>query len=193
MSGVVGLSVEDAELAFTPVARVPLDSLRDHHAASVVFVVPAGEQWGRIRGSWGDPGYAVFGVSEDHSSVCSASALGLAVEASTGRGDLRTEPAKGAPYGYSTNAEDPTVVFRPRPGDRVRLDITVRNPDELPHGELVVRANWDGTVKDQMTGMLFSVDLRPYIRVCTLLGIMLFVTAAMRREERSVPSAAAGS
>ena len=183
-SGIYGPSTEDADVAFTPVARLPLDSLKKAGSASLIFGVPATDQWARIRDGWGDPGYIVFGFAEkDNSFVLSWSSLGVEVTASTGRGPLDVEAVEQVPYAYSSRAQDPGLVFRPQPGEKVRLDITVRNPSALPDGELVVRANWDSNV-DRAVGIAFSVDVRRYVRWCSICGVVLLVAAALIRTDR---------
>jgi len=113
-SGVSGASAEDWAVASTPIARFPLDSLRRAGSVSFVFVVPTTEQWIRIRETWGDPGYVVFGTSQGPSpSVVGWAPLGVEAEASTGLGPLRIEPA-GA-FHRSVGSQDTGVVFRPRP------------------------------------------------------------------------------
>lgn len=185
-SGIFGPSTEDAAIAFTPVARLPLDSLRKVGSTSLVFGVPATDQWARIRDGWGDPGYIVFAFAErDSSSVLSWSSLGVEVTASTGRGPLEVEAAKHAPYAYSTDAQDPGVVFRPGPGEKVRLDVKVRNPSALPDGELVVRAYWDSSGIDHAVGVASNVDLRRYIRWCSMFGVLLLLAAALIRTQQT--------
>ena len=185
-SGIFGPSSEDADISFTPVVRLPLDSLKKVGSASVIFTVPATDQWARIRDGWGDPGYIVFGLAaSDSSSVLSWSSLGVEVKASTARGPLHVEVAKHAPYAYSTDAQNPGVVFRPQPGEKVRLDVTVRNPRALPDGELVVRANWDSSAKDHAVGIAFNVDARRYVRWSSLCGVVLLVAAALIRTQKT--------
>ena len=143
-SGMSGASTEDWDVASMPVARLPLDSLRDARLASLVFVVPTTDQWVRIRDAWGDHGYVVFGRADDRSqSVLSWNSLGLEVTGSTGLGPLDMTTAGSAPN--SMAAVDTGVAFRPRPGEKVRLNVKAKNPGALPDGELVVQATcWPG-------------------------------------------------
>jgi hypothetical protein len=185
-SGIAGPSTEDADLAFTPVARLPLDSLKRTGAASLIFGVPSSDQWARIRDGWGDPGYIVFAFAErDSSSVLSWSSLGVEVTASTGRGPLGVEAAEQVPYAYSSRAQDPGLVFRPQPGEKVRLDITVRNPSALPDGELVVQANWNSSAINRAVGIAFNVDVRRYVKWCSICGVVLLMAAALIRTQQT--------
>jgi hypothetical protein len=151
-SGLSHASSEDWEVASTPVAGVPLDSLQRTRSVSLVFRVPANEQWTRIRDSWGDPGYVIVGRSPDPSeSVLSWNSLGLQVTGTTGLGALDMVPA-GATQN-SARSNDTGLAFRPKPGVRVRLDVTVRPSVTLPAGELIVAPNWDSNGEARAWGM----------------------------------------
>lgn len=176
-SGISGATEEDWDVASTPVVRVPLDSLQDGRSMSLVFSVPATDQWARIRKAWGDPGYVVFCRTDDYrQAVLSWASLGLEVTGSTGLGPLELTAA--GPVANSDGAADTGVVFRPRPGERVRLDVTAKSPRVLPSGELVVQANWDSNAKARMVGMVFSLNWRPYLRWGLVGGIVLLLAAA---------------
>jgi hypothetical protein len=171
-------SAEDWAVASAPIARFPLDSLRPAGSVSLIFVVPTTEQWIRIREAWGDPGYVVFGTSEGPSpSVVAWSSLGVEAEASTELGALMIEPA-GA-FHRSARSEDSGVVFRPRPGERVRLDLTLADSEQAEEGELVVGVNWDADTKGRMLSMAFNIDLRRYVRWSLIAGVCLLVAAAL--------------
>ncbi len=176
-SGISGASTEDWDVASTPIARLPLDSLRDARSASIVFMVPTTDQWVRIRETWGDPRYVVFGRTDDGSlSVLPWNSLGLEVTGSTGLGPLEMTAAGDVQNSLPANTTG--VMFRPRPGEKVRLDIKATNPGALPDGELVVQAAWEGDAKGRAVGMAFSVDLRRYLRLGLLCGAILLVAAA---------------
>ena len=119
-----GASTEDWDVASMPVARLPLDSLRDARLASLVFVVPTTDQWVRIRDAWFLPNrswlYVVFGRADvlGVNRSLSWNSLGLDVhriDRTSGRSTLTT--AGSAPD--SMAAVDTGVAFRPRPrGER---------------------------------------------------------------------------
>jgi hypothetical protein len=178
VSGMSGASTEDWEVASTPVGRLPLDSVRAARSASMVFTVPTTDQWVRIRDAWGEPRYVVFarGGAGD-SAVIAWNSLELEVTGSTGLGPLDMAVAVQLPNSLPPNASG--VMFQPRPGEKVRLNIKAMNPAAVPNGELVVRAAWDGDPKGRAVGMLFSVDLRPYLRMGLLCGVVLLVVAAV--------------
>lgn len=183
-SGVSGASAEDWAVASTPIARFPLDSLRHAGSISLVFVVPTTEQWMRIRDTWGDPGYVVFGTSPGPSpSVVDWSTLGVEAEASTELGALRIEPA-GA-FHRSAGSQDTGVVFRPRPGERVRLDLALASSELPVEGELVVGVNWDADSKGRMLNMVFNVDLRRYFRWSLIAGVLMMAAAALMPHQRT--------
>jgi hypothetical protein len=180
-SGVFGPTAEDAELAVTPAVRLPLDALKRAGSASVIFEVPAGVQWTRIRDEWGDPDYVVFGVARSNGSVVSWSSLGVAVTASIAGRSLPVEPATAAAYGYSSGAQDPGVVIRPAPGARVRVDFAASNPDPGPATEIVVKPEWPG-MKDRLVGVTLNLNLRPHIRAASVCGVLLLAVAAFIRD-----------
>ena len=184
-SGLSHASSEDWEVASTPVAGVPLDSLQRTRSVSLVFRVPANEQWTRIRDSWGDPGYVIVGRSPDPSqSVLSWNSLGLQVTGTTGLGALDMAPA-GA-IQNSARSNDTGLAFRPKPGVRVRLDVTVRPSVTLPAGELIVAPNWDSNDEGRAWGMAFALNVRPYLRLALLSGIGFLVAAAIVGNWRTV-------
>jgi hypothetical protein len=45
-------------------------------SVSVIFEVPAGVQWTRIRNAWGDPDHIVFAVSKTDEIIVSSSFVG---------------------------------------------------------------------------------------------------------------------
>ena len=176
-SGISGATTEDWDVALAPVARVPLDSLQHARSASLVFSVPATDQWARIRKAWGDPGYVVFCRTDDYpQTVLSWASLSLEVTGSSGLGRLELTAAGSVPN--SASAADTGLVFRPRPGEKVRLDVTAKNPRVLPRAELVVQPNWDSNAEGRAVGMLFSVNWRPYLRCGLVGGIVLLLAAA---------------
>jgi hypothetical protein len=149
--------------------------------ASLVFTVPITDQWVRIRDLWGDSGYVVFGRADDRSqSVLSWSSLGLEVTGSTGRGPLDMTAAS------STDAFDSGVTFRPKPGEKVRLNVKAKSPGAPPDGELVVQVNWGSDPKARLGRGLFSLDFRPYLRLGLLWGVVLLVAAAVIGNWRTV-------
>jgi hypothetical protein len=177
-SGLSHASSEDWEVASTPVADVPLDALQRTRSVSLVFRVPANEQWTRIRDSWGDPGYVIVGRSPDRAdSVLSWNSLGLQVTGTTGLGALDMAPAGSIQN--SARSSDTGLAFRPKPGVRVRLDITVRPSVTLPAGELIVAPNWDSNGEGRAGGMAFALNVRPYLRLALLLGVALLGAAAI--------------
>jgi hypothetical protein len=183
-SGMFGASAEDWAVASTPIARLPLDSLGRSGSVSLVFVVPTSEQWIRIRETWGDPGYVVFGTSQGPSpSVVGWSTLGVEAEASTRLGALRIEPA-GA-FHRSGGSQDTGVVFRPRPGERVRLDLKLANSELPVEGELVVAVNWDADTKGRMLNMVFNIDFRRYLRWGLIVGVFILVAAALMPNQKA--------
>jgi len=173
-SGISGASADDWDAATSPVARLPLDSLRDARFASLVFTVPVTDQWVRIRDLWGDSGYIVVGRTDDRSqSVLSWSSLGLEVTGSTARGPLDMTAAS------SRDVHDSGVTFRPTPGERVRLNVRAKTPGAPPNGELVVQVNWGSDPKFLLGRALFSLDFRPHLRLGLLCGVILLVAAAV--------------
>jgi hypothetical protein len=146
LSGLPSASREDWDLASAPVARIPLDSLQRTRAASVVFRVPAEDQWARIRRSWGDPGYRICAVTPDPSeAVLPWDSLGIAIVGTTALGPLAM--AHAGAFEGATRSTDTSVAFRAKPGEKVRLDVTVRPSVVLPAGELTVAPNWSSNGK----------------------------------------------
>jgi hypothetical protein len=178
LSGLTQASAEDWEVASTPVARIPLDSLQRTRSASLVFRVPAEQQWTRIRDSWGDPGYVIFGQARAPSqSVLPWNSLGIQVVATTGLGTLQLAPA--GPIQNSVHSDDAGLTFRAKPGENVRLDVLVGTSVTLPIGELTVAPNWTSDGEGRAWGMLFALNLRPYSRLAFLGGIGLLMAAAI--------------
>jgi hypothetical protein len=103
------------------------------------------------------------------------------MNASTAAGPLEVESAASLPHGYSSSARDPGIVIRPGPGDSVRLDFTVSRPADWPAGEIVVQPEWD-YMKDRLVGVLFSLDVRPHIRVAAVLGVLVLTVVAFIRD-----------
>ena len=180
-SGVFGPTAEDAELTVTPAAQLPLDALKKAGSVSVIFEVPAGAQWTRIRDHWGDPDYIVFAVDKRDRSVVSWSSIGVAVTASVASRPLPVEAASAAPYGYSSSARDPGVVIRPGPGARVRVDFAVASGDAGPVSEILIQPDWP-FMKDRLVGVALTPHLRPHIRVAAVFGVLLLAVAAFLRD-----------
>jgi hypothetical protein len=97
----------------------------------------------------------VFATSEGpNPSAVAWGPLGIEAEASTGLGRLAIEPA-GAFHG-SADSRETGVVFRPRPGDRVRVDLSLARPGVASDGLVVVQVNWDANTKGRMLDMVSS-------------------------------------
>jgi hypothetical protein len=144
----------------------------------MVFTVPTTDQWVRIRDTWGEPAYAVFARTDGGDlAVIAWDSLDLEVTGSTGLGPLDMAVAVALPNSLPPNAGG--VMFWPRPGEEVRLNIKAMNPAAVPDGELVVQAAWDGDPKGRAVGMVFSVDLRPFLRMGLLCGVVLLFVAAV--------------
>jgi hypothetical protein len=180
-SGVFGPTSEDVELATAPVIRLPLDALMRAGSVSVIFEVPAGVQWTRIRNAWGDPDYIVFAVSKTDGTIVSWSSVGVAVTASIASRPLPVEPAASTPYGYSSSAQDPGVAIRAGPGARVRVDFAVLSPNPESATEIVIQPEWEG-MKDRIVGVALNLHLRPHIRVASVFGVLLLAVAAFIRD-----------
>lgn len=180
-SGLFGPTVEDAELAVAPAARLPLDALKRAGSTSVIFEVPAGVQWTRIREGWGDPDYLVFGVAKSDGSVVSWSSVGVAVTASIAGRSLPVEPATSVAYGYSSSVQDPGVVIRPGSGARVRVDFTGLDSDLGPAAEIVIQPEWQG-MKDRLVGVALNLKLQPHVRVASVCGVLLLALAAFIKD-----------
>jgi hypothetical protein len=177
-SGLSQASHEDWDVAATPVARVPLDSLQRTRSVSLVFRVPAEEQWTRIRETWGDPDYVIFAREPDPSrAVVSWNALGIQVVGSTGLGPLTMAPA-GA-INNTTRSDDTGLSFRAKPGERVRLDLTVSASVTLPAGELTIAPNWKGDGEGRAWGMAFALNYRRSLRLAFFMGVGLLVAGAI--------------
>ena len=180
-SGVFGPTVEDMELAVMPVIRLLVDALKRAGSASVIFEVPTGRQWARLRDAWGEPDYAVFGLDKSHGSIVAWSSLGIAVTASMASGPLPLEEATSVPDGYSSSVRDFGVILRPGSGGRVRLDFAVVNPNSTSAAEIVIQPQW-GNMKDRLVGVALTPHLRPHIRVVTVVGVLLLAVVALIRD-----------
>jgi hypothetical protein len=177
-SGLSRATSEDWDVASTPVARIPLDSLQRTRSASLVFAVPATDAWTRIRETWGDPGYVVCVRSPAAPpSILPWSTLGLQISATTGRGTL--DMAAAGSIQDSNRSTDTGLVFRPKPGERVRLEVAVGGSVTLPDGELTVAPHWDSNGEARAWGMALALNFRPYLRLAFILGFGLLLAATV--------------
>src|ERR1041385_5182237 len=128
---------DDAAVALTPIARVPLSSLAQ--GVAFLYRVPTSDQWTRIRSSaaMGDNGFAVFAVAGSH-DVIPFGPLGISVSVTGKTGGIRVERLDRVPFLYVSNDNrDIGVRFNAAPGEELQISIK-SNAAELPKGELVI-------------------------------------------------------
>ena len=169
---------DDAAVAFTPVTRLSLESLRAGAPVGLLFSVPDSVQWKRIRQDrrMGDNGYIVFGASKGGRELVPFNTLSLDVAVSDGRGPLSLQPAEGAPYGYGGTL-DVGLRFHPLPGEEIQVRLTARRPELLPNGQLIIEPYWSGAVKDYLVGASLDFDMRPIVIRITQLAFVLLAVA----------------
>jgi len=169
---------DDAAVAFTPVVRLSMESLRAGAPVELIFRVPDSAQWKRIREDrrMGDNGYIVLAANRRNEKLVAFSTLNLELAVSGRRGPISLHPADGSPYGYSSDTRDVGVQFRPLPGDDIYVRLTARRPELLPPGELIIEPYWSGAAKDYLVGASLDSDMRPVvIRITQLAFVLLAV------------------
>jgi hypothetical protein len=167
---------DDASVAFVPVARLALDSLKAGNRVGLLFAVQQStQQWSRIRESLGDLGYVLLACDKHHGRLIPFGNLDLELSVVGRNGQISVEHERYTPYGYSSDTYDVGVRFRPAATDDIRIDIRSRHPELLPQGELVIEPYWNGNAKDFLVGASLDAGLRPYARRAVYFGIVLLL------------------
>ena len=78
-----------------------------------------------------------------------------------------------------TRGANRSVVFQPRPGERVRLDLTVKTSVTLPAGELIIAPNWDHAGEQRAWGMAFALNYRQYFKLAFLVGVAMLAAGVI--------------
>jgi hypothetical protein len=170
---------EDATVAFAPVARLALDSLKGANRVGLQFAVhESTRQWTRIRKSLGDLGYVVLACDRDGGTLIPFGALDLELSVVGRQGNISVEHEKDTPYGYSSDTYDVGLRFKPAADDEIRINIRSRSPEQLPQGELVIAPYWQWNAKDFLVGASLDEELRPYARRSVYSGIILLLAGA---------------
>jgi hypothetical protein len=170
-------SEDDLGIAFAKVARIRLDSFKTGSPLRLKFRVPDSSQWKRLRNSWGDYGYLLYGVRKDRWLIPFAE-LDLDVEILRAGTRLHVGSGKDCPYGVSRDTMDCGLSFKPAPGDELEMVITARSGTIVPEGELVVEPYWGGYEKDRVIGAAVSSRARPYIEGIAAVGIVCLIASA---------------
>jgi len=172
-------SDDDAAVAFTPIVRLPLDTLGSGSVVSLSYVVPDSAQWDRIRknGSMGDHGYVAFVADTLHGKVLPFTPLGIDVSVSSRNSQIPVTHTDAGPYLYAPETHhDVGLRFSASPGDRLRITISARNAGGLPEGELIVQPYWEWSARDfaEVSRELDRV-LRPVVARAAQAGMLLLV------------------
>ncbi len=151
------VTTDDGSVAFTPAARLSLESLRAGNPVEVLFQVPDSPQWRRIRQDprMGD-GYIVLAATKQHDWLIPFSTLTLDVAVIGPHGPIRPEKPPDSPYGYSSQNMDVGLRFHLEPGAETRIRVAARKPETLPSGELIIEPFMNGSAKD--VGVEAGVD-----------------------------------
>src|SRR5688572_13764107 len=178
-------TIADYQLSETPVARIPLDAIRDTGKAHFVFTVPTGQQWERIRSHWGDPGITVF-AAPDSNSVFEFTTLGLDVRVHNERGRVMAEPVRYLPYMRSlakarTSAHDEVTGwnFVGTPGEDLTVVVSAGNPESLPDGEIIVKYEWSMAQKDHIIAPPVEQEIERIASWAVGIGVALLAVAAV--------------
>lgn len=156
---------DDASVAFTPIVRLSLESLRGGHSVKLFFRVPDSSQWKRIRQNrvMGDNGHIVLATTKSNNKLIPFSPLDIELAISGRRGQMSPERANYSPYGYSSDTPDVGLQFHPSPGEEIQVRLAARRPELLPSGELIIEPYWSGSAKDFLVGASLDSDLRPLV------------------------------
>lgn len=187
---------DDAAIAFTPVVRLSLESLKAGAPLELSFRVPDSLQWKRIRQDrrMGDNGYVILATKKDDDRLVPFSNLNLEVEVSGRTGQFTLNKADYVPYGHFSDTLDVGRLFRPSPGEEVQVRLRAQTPRTLPTGELIIKPYWRGTAKDFLVGASLDSEFQPIVVRMTqagfgLLGLGLAVNVlAWFRGSKSSPS-----
>jgi len=172
-------SSDDVEVAFTPIVRLSLDSLRSGGTIKLSYVVPSSPQWDRIRNtsSLGDNGYIVLVADTLRGQILPFTPLGLDVSVSGGNTPLVITPSKNSPFMYqSATGGDVGLQFTAAPGALLQFAIKARNPEGLPPGELIVQPYWYWVAQDiAEIGRAVDSVLKVIVTMAARIGLILLV------------------
>jgi hypothetical protein len=179
-------SDEDVAVAFTPIIRLSLDSLRSGGTIRFSYAVPGSVQWDRIRNnqSMGDHGYIALVADTLHGQAMPFTPLGLELSVSSENKPVSLTPARTGPYLYASSdtRTDVGLRFAAMPGDQLHFAVKALNPERLPEGELIVQRYWEWTAQDFAgVGREIESVLRPFVTRAAQIGLILLGAGVVLR------------
>ncbi len=185
----VSVRSADAQVAFKPLAEIPIGQLETQRRVDLSVTTPNDAAWKRIRHSWGDPDYVVALVSKRRDYQYCFGRVGLSVRVTRGP-DLVSADGSYM-YGYGSDPSDDysscrtiSSVFRTAPGSTVQIHFAVNadesvlgTPQVAPDTEVMVRPDWF-SAKDNIVGLMIDEDWCIFANWSALAGFILVSVSA---------------
>jgi len=170
-----GLNSDDANVALTPLTKIPLDRIGTFGRSKLL--IPDTPQWKRIRREWGDPEFTIAAVSPEKLSAYCLRDLGVTLVVTQRENPVPLEISY-PPYMYGSGCVDGSFKFRAASGSELNVSVRRSVNGPLPSGELIIVASWPYT-KDKLVGISLEEETRPALIVTSVLGLILVGSALL--------------
>ena len=181
----------DADLAFEPLARVPISQINGQKSLKLSFTAPKSAAWERIRRSWGNPEFVIAAVTKAPELQYCFDAISVT---RVDGPELNTLPLSDTIYGYGT-------FYRPscqsggrrlslEPCQTAKVTLIISDNTVPSSAEIIVAPVWPFT-KDKLVGVGLDEDLRIIAKLAFAFGcaaclLALICFRAVRKPKVSV-------
>ena len=184
----------DIQRANSPLASMPLDSLRSSAGREFTVTIPGDRQWRRIVRHMGPPSFLVVPATNEEvwkRQTYAAREVGLSLRVARDGSVVALTPTSDTPYWYSSYTTNNGFKFAAEAGDRIAIEARVTGSSLPPNSRLIVVANWghlnmwdwaDGAAMGQGL-LMFVASIAAGLGVVLIGGAVLIAPIWWKRED----------